>query len=59
MFGFGQKREKATEEAELYLRSIFAGLSEIKEEGLPGQVFADPYVAGFLQVPTTQAVANV
>ena len=59
MFGFRNKRAKATDEAVLYLRSMFAGLLEIEDEGLPDRVFSDPYVAGFLQVLTTHAVANV
>lgn len=58
MFGFGNKRAAAVDEAERYLRSLFTGLGE-GEAHLPHQVFADPYVVGFLQVLTVHSVANV
>lgn len=58
MFGFGNNRSKAVDEVELYLRSMFAGLFE-GEGGIPARVLEDPYVAGFLQVLTTHAVATV
>jgi hypothetical protein len=59
MFGFRSKRDKAVEQAELYLRSIFAGLAGPQGEPLPVRTFADPYVVGFLEVLTTHAVATV
>lgn len=57
MFGFGDKRAAAVDEAERYIRSIFAGLGGEEGKLLPRQLFADPYVAGFLQVLTIHAVA--
>ena len=57
MLGFADKRVKAVEETELYMRSMFAGLVA-PDERLPVQVFADPYVAGFLQVLATHSVAT-
>jgi hypothetical protein len=59
MFGFRNKQAKAADEAELYLRSMFTDVTGGNEEHLPDRVLADPYVAGFLQVLTTHAVANV
>ncbi len=59
MFGFGDKRAAAVDEAELYIRSMFAGLGDAEGKPLPNQVFTDPYVAGFLQVLTVHAVAGV
>ena len=59
MFWFGNKRDKAVEQAELYLRSIFSGLAPPDGEPLPSRTFADPYVVGFLEVLTTHAVATV
>lgn len=59
MFGLGNKRAKAVDETELYLKSIFAGLVETSGEAEASRAFADPYVAGFLQVLTTHAVATV
>ncbi|MDB5527387.1 MAG: hypothetical protein JWR51_490 [Devosia sp.] len=59
MFGFGNKRAAAVDEAERYIRSMFAGLGGVEAKQLANQVFADPYVAGFLQVLTVHAVAGV
>ncbi len=59
MFSFKNKRARAADEVALYLQSLFTGLIEEDGERLSDQVFADPYVAGFLQVLTTHAVANI
>ncbi|MGB3335538.1 MAG: hypothetical protein WBA73_00015 [Devosia sp.] len=59
MFGFGNKRASALDEAERYIGSMFAGLGGVDGRQLPNQVFADPYVAGFLQVLTVHAVAAI
>ena len=59
MFCFRDKRTAAIDEAGLYLRSIFANLTGLDGSPLPREVFADPYVIGFLQVLTTHAVAGV
>lgn len=56
MFGFEDKRPAAVEEARLYIRSMFAGLGDA-DGTVPHEIFADPYVAGFLQVLSTHAVA--
>ena len=59
MLGTGKKRRKAVEQAELYLASMFTGLAGPEGRPPPYQAFADPYVAGFLEVLTTHAVATV
>lgn len=57
MFGFGDKRAAAVDEAERYIRAMFTGLGGVEGEHLPQAAFADPYVAGFLQVLTVHSVA--
>lgn len=59
MFRFGNKNARALDEAQKYIRSMFAGLGEAEGKHLPRQAFTDPYMIGFLQVLTTHSVATV
>lgn len=48
IFGLG-KKEAAIQDAEKYMRTMFAGMQ------VPNQVFGDPYIAAFLQVLAVHA----
>jgi len=58
MFGFGNKQAAAIDETDLYIRSILSGLGE-EARPLPPELFADPYVLGFLELLTVHATATV
>ncbi len=48
MLGFGKTR-LAIADAETYCRAMVSGFDRLHKKPVPNQMFADPYVMGFLQ----------